>query len=257
MAFFKKGVVLPQSLKKERKLAEIIEFDQKNVPEWHPSGLELSEDETVEMLAGMDKDNAADRETGENRSAPHDRTVVIKDKDDKRSFHEISKMEKDKLRLENEKEPKVALVGRDNYVRGIIPLSRYMDESGIDRMLQMLDSGQVSITHSAFPEAIYCRVEDGMEKGRVAWAGTINGEAEYSVNRNMDLTVSNFSKSDNIHVHETALPGEMEAREDELEEELADRAASHSAQPYYTGDYRGWDDPDYEPDEELEREYLG
>ena len=70
MAFFKKGVVLPQSLKKERKLAEIIEFDQKNVPEWHPSGLELSEDETVEMLAGMDKDNAADRETGENRSAP-------------------------------------------------------------------------------------------------------------------------------------------------------------------------------------------
>ena len=39
---------------KERKLAEIIEFDQKNLPVWYGEETELSEKETLDYLNTMD-----------------------------------------------------------------------------------------------------------------------------------------------------------------------------------------------------------
>lgn len=234
---------------KERKLAEIIEFDQKNLPVWYGEETELSEKETLDYLNTMDSE---EKDDPGKRTEPHDRVILVKKKEDRRSAAEIGELSREELQSEGEMEPEFAVVGKDNYVRGTVPVHMYLDENNLEKMLQMLDSGQVSITHSAFPEAIYVRVEDGMEKGRVAWAGTINGEAEYSINRSQDLTADNFLRSDNIHVHENALSGEMEAIEAEAHEENADLA---SGMDYYTGDYRGWNDPDYEPEDDMERQY--
>lgn len=234
---------------KERKLAEIIEFDQKNLPVWYGEETELSEKETMDYLSTMD---GGEKEDPSKRTEPHDRVVLVKKKEDMRSTAEIGELSKEELRAEGKKESELAVVGKDNYVRGTVPVHMYLEENNLEKLLQMLDSGQVSITHSAFPEAIYVRVEDGMEKGRVAWAGTINGEAEYSINRSQDLTVENFLRSDNIHVHENALSGEMDAIAAEAREEDADL---ESGMDYYTGDYRGWDDPDYEPEDDMERQY--
>ena len=72
-----------------------------------------------------------------------------------------------------------------------------------------------------------------MDRGRNAWAGTINGEAEISVNRNMDLTIANFVLSDNVHVYENALSPEIEAKITEAREERIDQQIGND---YYTGD---------------------
>lgn len=238
---------------KDRKLAETIEYDQKNLPEWYGQDLELNEQETAEAFTSLD--SREHEEDAGKRTEPHERAVLLKAKDDKRSFAEIAEQNKDELEKEGEREPRIAVLDKENYVRGTAPLHTVLEKDGIDRLLEMVDSGKASITHSGLPEAVYSQIEDGMEKGRVAWAGTINGESEYSENRNLDLTITNFMRSDNIHVYENAISGQEEAIEDEKEEEFLDRTSSDV--PYYTGDYRGWDDPDYEPDDDLEHTYPG
>lgn len=235
---------------KIKEVLSLLEFDLDNAPEWFLSedDLELSEEDTAEFLAERRKE----KPEVHGRTERHERVVLLKDREDERSFREIAGKDKERLRKEGDKEPKIALVDRDRNVRGAAPLHMYLEKTGLDRILEQIDSGELSITYSGLPEAMYYNVEDGMDRGRNAWAGTINGEAEISVNRNMDLTIANFVLCDNVHVYENALSPEIEAKITEAREERIDQQIGND---YYTGDYRGWDDPDYEPEDELMHEY--
>lgn len=232
---------------------KIILFDKQNPPKWGEYGEELSPEETLEELA-----KAAKTETEyvslSKRTEPHYRSVLIKAPDDLRNPSDIFKASKTELQQEGEKEPKVALLDMENCVRGSAPVHSYLENMGIDRIVELIDTGRLSITYSGLPEACYYCLEDGMDKGRDAYAGTINGEAEYTMNKDMSMTIAHFVNSDNLHVIEESKAAEIDAAEKEWAEEKNDRAVDEYL-PYeeFTGDYRGWNDPDYEPDDDMER----
>lgn len=237
-------------------LEKNMSFDINNTPVWSDGGidLELNEQETADMIAGERSEYS---HPAEFRSTPHERAVLILDKTDDRKAFEIFSETRESLEKEGDREPHMALLDRDNYVRGEVPLHIYMGRVGVDRLTDLIDAGTLSVTYSGLPEASYRRLEDGMERGRNAYAGTINGEAEYSINRDMSLTVSNFLKSDNVHVFEEAYSAEIEATNLEEAEEISDRLSVKGTEPDmgdYAGDYRGWNDPDYEPEDDMERE---
>ena len=236
---------------KIKEVLSLLEFDIDNAPKWFRSedDLELSEDDTAELIAEKGKSRS---ELRNGRAERHERVVLLKAREDDRSFKEIAEKDRESLRKEGEKEPKIALVDRDRNVRGAAPLHLYLEKTGLDRVLAQIDSGALSITYSGLPEAMYNNIEDSMNKGRNAWAGTINGEAEISVNRNMDLTMSNFVTSDNVHVYENALSPEIEAKLSEIREERIDQQIGDDE---YTGNYEGWNDPEYEPEDDLIHEY--
>lgn len=237
------GVDLPDN---GLKIENIMRFDADNIPKWNKSSLmnELNEKETINAIHDHEKSAFTH---GATRTEPHDRLVLIQAEDDKRSITEVMNKDYKSLETEGKNEPVLALVDKENFVRGEVPLHEFLEYSGVDRLVWLVDTGQLSLTYSGLPEASYRRMEDGMNRGRDAYAGTINGEAEYSYNKDMSLTVTNFLKSDNIHAVEETRSGSEEARRLEKEEEKIDKG--------YTGDYRGWNDPDYEPDDDLERNF--
>lgn len=232
---------------------KIILFDKHNPPKWWRQGEELSSEETLEKLVKAAK-NESQYVSLSKRTEPHCRSVLIKAPDDLRNPSDIFKASKAELQQEGEKEPKIALLDRENYVRGSAPVHSYLENMGIDRIVELIDTGRLSITYSGLPEACYYRLEDGMDKGRDAYAGTISGEAEYTMNKDMSMTIAHFVNSDNVHVIEESKAAEIDAAEKEWAEEKNDWAVDgHLPYEEFTGDYRGWDDPDYEPDDDMER----
>lgn len=233
-------------------LEAAMDFDQKNIPEVH-SNLELDEIETLSTIFKM-MDKAAQKEK---RAKPHERTVLLFEQEDQRSVIEIYHMNPDELERGGKNEPQIALVDSENNIRGKAPFHTFAEKTGIDKIIESIEKGELSITYAGLPEASYHLLEDSMERGRVAYAGTINGEAEYSCNRDVRLTISNFMSSDNVHVFETAYSGEKEAVLQENKEEENDRGIGFNGRMIeeYSGDYRGWSDPDYQPDDDMERDF--
>lgn len=234
---------------------DLMSFDRKNLPIWAlgRETLELDVHETAGMLASRIEYSHLPI----SRTEPHERSVLIIDRDDTRNAYEIYHQSGEQLEREGSLEPCLALLDKNNYVRGEVPLHTYLSHVGVDRLVELIDAGQLSFTYSGLPEATYRRLEDGMDKGREAYAGTINGEAEYNINKDMSLTITNFLRSDNVHVIEGSLSAEIEAALAEDVEEKTDRESTKQTIPdredtYYTGDYYGWNDPEYESDDDME-----
>lgn len=248
----------------------LIEYDRNNIPVFGDEN-ELDEQEMFAIMDDMSKDVSHP----DIRAEPHDRSVIMLAGSENRDLNEIYNADRETLRQEENRKPSIVLLDKDNHVRGEIPLDAYLKHTGVDRMVDLIDKGKLSLTYSGLPEAAYYRIEDSMERGREAYAGTINGRTAFGPVILNELTRESFSSSDNLYVLDISRSGEREAAraeemetyrdihpmdsaeqaafESEKEEELNDRR--ESMYPSYTTDTRGWDDPEYEPDEE-ERTYF-
>ena len=166
------------------------------------------------------------------RDEPHPSIVILKSEHDMDNLSDIlNKSVQDFAddRAQGKGVPEIALLDENRAALGKMPIDKYLEEkvqadskSSLAMLIDSINNGTTSITHSDLPEACFTVLEDGDSKGQVAWAGSIIGEEKFEANRNMDMTVVYYSQMDNTLVKETALSGEREAVMLEAYEEKID-----------------------------------
>lgn len=181
--------------------------------------------------------------TPEKAKDPHKRLVLLIEPD--QSVKEAENMTKDDLikkEEKGEKTPEVLLVDSSNRTRASISLHDYLDRLDIDSLISLVNDGFMSMSHPGIPEAVYSRIEDGDEKGKVTWAGIIGGE-------NIgELTISNFITADDQEIdaveykpNPIAAPPREEKRpekREEKEEEIGGAWDELNAEDDDRSDYR-------------------
>ncbi|WP_022754095.1 hypothetical protein [Butyrivibrio fibrisolvens] len=166
------------------------------------------------------------------RDEPHSSIVILKSEHDMDNLSDIlNKSVQDFAddRAQGKDVPEIALLDENRAAIGKMPIDKYLEEkvqadskSSLAMLIDSINNGTTSITHSELPEACFTVLEDGDSKGQVAWAGSIIGEEKYESDRNMDMTVVYYSQMDNTLVKENALSGEREALMLEAYEEEID-----------------------------------
>ena len=222
------------------------------------------------------------------RDEPHPSIVILKSEHDMDNLSDILNKSVQEFvddRAKGKDVPEIALLDENRSPIGKMPIDKYIEEkvqadskSSLAMLIDSINNGTTSITHSALPEACFTVLEDGDSKGQVAWAGSIIGEEKFEADRNMDMTVVYYSQMDNTLVKETALSGEREAfmleaneetmdlmggmsfaelnaAESEKMEAIKDYEASHPKEEdkgeFFTPYTEGW-----EPADEFEDDYL-
>ncbi len=166
------------------------------------------------------------------RDEPHPSIVILKTEHDMDNLSDIlNKSVQDFAddRAQGRDVPEIALLDENRAAIGKMPIDKYLEEkvqanskSSLAMLIDSINNGTTSITHSDLPEACFTVLEDGDSKGQVAWAGSIIGEEKFEADRNMDMTVVYYSQMDNTLVKENALSGEREAVLLEANEETID-----------------------------------
>lgn len=222
------------------------------------------------------------------RDEPHPSIVILKSEHDMDNLSDIlNKSVQDFAddRAQGKNIPEIALLDENREAIGKMPIDEYLEEkvqadskSSLAMLIDSINNGTTSITHSDLPEACFTVLEDGDSKGQVAWAGSIIGEEKFGANRNMDMTVVYYSQMDNTLVKENALSGEREAvmleayeekmdlmggmsfaelnaAESELLEAKLDYEASHPIEEdkgeFFTPHTEGWEPADEFDDDEY------
>lgn len=237
----------------EVQVKEAITYHHTHQPK--PQERVLSSQQFFKMMNDIHEQKERDIQDGTilgGKPAPHARLVIMKDKDE--TIEDVLQYSKDRRPEPGKAEPVILLIGKDDKALGQMNLHNYLEYIGTDQLVDLVNSGQLSMTSAKLPEAIFNRVEDGDEKGTDAFAGVIATQGDVPEL----LSVHYFTQVDDLIYYDFADDAEREAiLKEEMEEKIERETFSEEIEEDRSGSDMDddfdpfFDDPNLEPGDNL------